>query len=295
MSKVKKFFKNFISGAAIGVAMIIPGVSGGTIAVLLDVYDALIEALGNVFRKFKESMSLIIPVLLGAVAAFAAAYFPLKYALEYAPFPTVMLFAGLMLGSLPKLFADSKKFGFQKINVASAIIPFIVIIAICFGKLFAELPAADLGAHMPIWGYFVLFAVALLGSCALVVPGVSGSMLLMIFGYYEPLFGTISALTTDFGHSILVLAVFAVGLIVGFFTIARVMKFFLTKYPRGTRWAIIGFVVGSLPALFITFPANFPQAPFDGLQVGLGIVLIALGAGLSYIFTMLANDKKVQK
>ena len=289
---VKKFFKNFAGGAAIGVAMIIPGVSGGTVAVLLNVYDDLIDALGNIFKKFKESMALIVPVLLGAVAAFAAAYFPLKYALKYAPLPTVALFAGLMLGSFPKLFSDGKKYSFEKINILSAVIPFVVIIAICVGKYFLNLPAADLGGNMPVWGYFALFFVALLGSCALVVPGVSGSMLLMILGYYEPLFGVISSLISDFGHSVLVLAVFAAGLIVGFFSIAKLMKFFLSKYPRGTRWAIMGFVIGSLPALFITFPTNFPGVSPDGLQVAISLILGALATIGSYAFTAYADGKQ---
>ena len=288
----RKFFTDMASGAAIGIAMIVPGVSGGTIAVLLNVYDDLIGALGNITKEFKKSMSLIVPVLLGAVIAFAAIYFPLKYALEYAPLPTVLLFAGLMIGSIPKLITDSRKLGFTKINVVSVIVPFLIIIGICVAKSFFEIPAADLTASMPMWGYFVLLLVAVLGSCALVVPGISGSMLLMILGYYEPLFETIHGLLENFGHSTLILVIFSIGLILGFFSIAKLMKFFLNKFPRGTRWAIVGFVLGSIPALFITFNGNFPDAPaIDGLQVGLGIVLCVLGAIASYAFTAFAENK----
>lgn len=286
---MKSFLKTLASGAVIGVAMIIPGVSGGTIAVLLNIYDKLINALGNLRKNFKENIAFLLPILLGMSLAFAAMYFPLKYALEYAPFPTVMLFAGLMVGSFPKLIKDSKTFGFKKCNLYSVLLPFAAIIAICILKLFVSAGEADLSAGMPTWGYFAIFGVAMLASCALVIPGVSGSMLLMIMGYYAPVLGLISALLTDFWHSVLVLALFAVGLIIGFFSIAKLMKLFLDKFPRGTRWAIIGFVLGSIPAIFIVF--DYTTSPMNGLQVAAGIVLCAFGAVATYALTAYVEGK----
>lgn len=287
--RVKEFFKNLGCGAVIGVAMIIPGVSGGTVAVLLNIYDKLINALGNLRKDFKANVAFLLPILIGLAAAFAAMYFPLKYALEHAPFPTVMLFVGLMVGSFPKLFKDSSAFGFKKCNTCSILLPFIAIIAICVLKLFVNAGEADLSANMPIWGYVAIIGIAMLASCALVIPGVSGSMLLMILGYYAPVLGLLSGIFTDFWHSALVLALFAVGLIVGFFSIAKLMKFFLEKYPRGTRWAIIGFVLGSIPAIFIVF--DYAGSPMSGLQIAAGVVLCALGAVASYALTAYVEGK----
>lgn len=290
--KVKEFFKNLGCGAAIGVAVIIPGVSGGTVAVLLNIYDKLINALGNLRKNFNENIAFLTPILLGMALAFAATYFPLKFALECVPFPTVMLFVGLMVGSFPKLFKDSMAFGFKKLNTCSVFLPFAAIIVICVLKLLVSAGDADLSANMPIWGYFAIIGVAMLGSCALVIPGVSGSMLLMILGYYAPVLGLVSALLTDFLHSALVLALFALGVIIGFFSIAKLMKFFLEKFPRGTRWAIIGFVLGSIPAIFIVF--DYSTAPMDGLQIAAGVVLCALGAVASYALTAYV-DRKICK
>ena len=112
--KAKNFLINTAQGAVIGVAMIIPGVSGGTLAVLMNVYDKLINSISNLRRDFKNSIKFLLPILLGAGIAVAAMYFPLKYALKYAPFPTVMLFAGLMAGSFPKIVKDGLKQGFQR-------------------------------------------------------------------------------------------------------------------------------------------------------------------------------------
>ncbi len=294
---MKNFFLNMARGAVIGVAMIIPGVSGGTLAVIMNVYDKLIGAISDLRRDFKNSFMFLLPIVLGALAALVAAYFPLKFALDKAPFPTVLLFTGLMAGSCPSLITDGIKRGFSPVNIASVLIPLGAVIGICFIPGLGE---ADLSANMPVYGYFLLILIGMLASCALVIPGVSGSMLLLIFGYYNAIFDTVSALKTDFGHSLLVLALFAVGLIIGFFSIAKLMKLFLTKLPRGTYWAIIGFVIGSIPAILITYNGNFPEqtfATFSTPHLVVGIVLCVLGTIASYALTAFleARSKKHQK
>ena len=294
---MKEFFKKTGIGAVIGVAMIIPGVSGGTLAVLLNVYDKLISAISDLRKDFKNSVAFLFPILLGAALAVAAMYFPLKYALKYAPFPTVMLFAGLMVGSCPKLIKDGVKNGFKPFNVASLLIPLAVVIGICF---IPELGKADLSTEMPVYGYCLLIIIGAVASCALVVPGVSGSMLLLIFGYYNPIFETISGLKTDFGHSLLVLFLFAAGLIIGFFSIAKLMKLFMKKFPRGTLWAIIGFVLGSIPAIFITYNKNFPDFVYTSLNaahIAVGCVLCVLGIIASFALTAYveAKNKKLSE
>lgn len=287
--KLKSFLKDILCGAAIGVAMIIPGVSGGTIAVITGIYDKLIGAISSLFKEFKKSVLFLLPIVLGAVAAFAAMYFPLQYALEYAPLPTVLLFAGLMAGTLPKLFKDCSARGFKKTDVIAVILPLAVIIGICF---IPELGKADLGSTMPVWGYFALFGIGIIASCALVVPGISGSMLLLILGYYRPILDTISLLFSDVGHSVLVLAIFGIGVIVGFFTIAKLMKYLFGKFPRTTYWAIMGFVIGSIPAIFISFPSNFPDAPYSTAQIVIGAILCALGIIATYALTSYVESKQ---
>lgn len=289
--KIKSFFADMAKGAAIGVSMIIPGVSGGTLAVLLNVYDKLINAISDLRKDFKNSVSFLLPILLGAGLAVAAMIIPLNYALDNAPFPTVMLFAGLMAGSCPKIVKDGIKQGFNKLNILSLVLPFLLVIGICF---IPELGKADLSAQMPVYGYFVLLLVGAVASCALIVPGVSGSMLLLIFGYYKPIFDTVPALLTDFGHSFLVLLTFAVGLIIGFFSIAKLMKLLLKKFPRGTMWAIIGFVIGSIPAIFITYNQNFPEFVYTSLtpaHIAVGCVLGVLGIIGSYVLTVFIETK----
>ena len=290
--KAKNFLISTAQGAAIGVAMIIPGVSGGTIAVLMNVYDKLIDAISNLRRDFKNSFFTLLPILLGALVAVAACIYPIRLALEYAPFPTVMLFAGLMVGSCPKLIRDGISKGFKPINIASLIIPLALVVGICF---IPNIGNADLSSSMPWYGYILLILIGAVASCALVVPGVSGSMLLLIFGYYNALFtDTLSALTTNFGHSALVFLLFAVGVVIGFFSIAKLMKLSLNKFPRGTFWAIIGFVLGSVPAIFITYNSNFPDFVYFSLSTAhivVGVVLCVLGIIGSFSLTSFVEAK----
>lgn len=272
-------------GGAIGLAMIIPGVSGGTLAVLLGVYDKIIDSVGNLFKKFKESVLFLLPILLGAILAFAALYYPLKYALLYAPFPTILLFSGLMLGSIPDLVKKSEKNGFKKLDTIGIVLACVLVVGICF---IPNLGDVNLSSDMQVWQYFMLLFIGMIASCALVVPGVSGSMLLLIFGYYQPLLATISAMKTSFGHSVLVLATFAVGLVVGFFTIAKLMQFLLKRFRRVTYWCIVGFVIGSIPAVIITFFHEYGDnlaAYLAPWQIAVGVICFVLGAVATFMLT----------
>lgn len=282
---MKDFFKNLGCGAVIGVAVIIPGVSGGTLAVLLNIYDRLIGAISNIKKNFKNSFKFLLPVVLGIAIAFGAMYFPLQFALEHAPLPTVLLFVGLMLGSFPKLLSDSAKLGFKKLNIISVIIPLVAVIGICFIPYIGE---ANLNADMPVQTYFILVLMGAVASCALVIPGVSGSMMLMIFGYYRPILDAFSGLFTSFGHYALVLVLFALGIIVGFFSIAKLMKLLLDKFPRGTHWAIIGFVLGSIPAILIAF--DYSSAFLNDVQIAMGILLCIAGGIASFAFISWAES-----
>ncbi len=287
--KIKEFFKNTGLGAAIGVAMIIPGVSGGTIAVLFKVYDRLINAISDLRRDFKNSFKFLLPIVLGAVAAVVAAYFPIKFFITKAPLPTLLFFAGLMVGSFPKMLKDTVKKGFKRTDIIASVIPLALLIGVCF---IPSLGDVNLGSDMPVYGYFLLIAVGMLASCALVVPGVSGSGLLLILGYYTSILNTVSALKTDFGHSLLVLALFAAGLIIGFFSIAKLMKYLLNKFPRGTSWAIIGFVVGSIPAIFLSFDWAGEAVPeITPLHIGIGVVLCIAGAIATFALTAFVEGK----
>jgi putative membrane protein len=285
--KVKQFLLNMLKGGAIGAAMIIPGVSGGTIAVLLNIYDKLINAISNIRRDFKNSFFFLLPIALGIIIAFAALYFPLTFALKYAPLPTVLLFVGLMIGSLPKTVKQAHTNGFKPLDILSLVLPFAVVLGICFIPGMGDV---NLGEGMGSYQYFVIILIGVIASCALVVPGISGSMLLMLFGYYQPVLGLFRSIFTTPLQSITLLFLFAIGVVIGFFSIAKLMGFLLKKYPRPTYWAIVGFVIGSIPAILIVF--DYSTSPLGWAHIVVGVILCIIGALSTYLFTRYA-DKKV--
>ncbi len=286
---MKQFIRNLLCGAGIGVAIIVPGMSGGSIAVITRIYSDIIENISLLFKQFKKSFMFLLPVLIGLLAGLVIVYFPIKYALEYAPFPTVMLFAGLIIGTLPFQFKDGLHAGFKPQYIVSLIVPAAIIISVGF---IPGMGTADLSETMPTWQYFAVFGMGILAAAAFVVPGVSGSMMLFIFGYYSSVLGLFNGEQGSAAHCILVLVILLCGAIIGFFCIARLMKFFLDRFPKGTYWCITGFIVGSIATMFIIFPSNYPDAVYDALQISLAIVLFVMGAVGGFLLTFYASKWK---
>jgi len=282
-----KTLTNILKGCAIGVAMIIPGVSGGTIAVLLNIYEDMINAIADLKKDFKKSFKYLLPIGIGMVLAFAAMYYPLKYALNYVPLQTITLFAGLMLGSVPSMFKDAKSNGFKYIDLIASVLSFVIVVGICF---LPNMGNVDLTSKLNTLDYALLFIIGILGSCALVIPGISGSMLLLIFGYYQPILNTISGLKYDFSHSFVILMTFGLGIIFGFFTIAKVMKYLFNKFQRTTYWAIFGFVVGSLIAIYLSF--DFSSIVLNSITIISSIIVGIIGCLVSYKLIKLSTKQK---
>lgn len=289
--KIKQFFIDMLKGVAIGIAMIIPGVSGGTLAVLLDVYDKIINAVSNLRKDFKGSFTFLLPIALGIIIGFLALLWPLNFALEHAYLPTILLFMGLMCGSCPKMIRDAKSNGLKKADALAIVIPFVIVIGLCFITGFGDV---DLGENMQTHLYFMLVIMGALASCALVIPGISGSMLMMLFGFYQPIIATFKTLFSSPLHSIVVLALFAVGIIIGFFTITKLMQLLLKRFPRATFWAIVGFVIGSIPAILIVFFKNSDAvATVVPWQIGVGCVLFVLGGCATFFIIKFTESKLI--
>lgn len=260
-----RYLELIAKGAVVGVGMIIPGVSGGTLAVLLGVYDELILRISNLRKEFKAGIFFLLPFLLGMILAFAAMYFPLKLALEHIPFELCMIFVAMMVVSCPKMCKESYASGFHKIDILCSILAFGLCMGLCFIPIGKDVV---LNLSMPWYMYPLLFLAGFLASVALVIPGISGSMLLLILGLYKPLLDTISNLIKTPLDSIVILGLFAIGLLIGFFTVAKFMRFMLKKYVHQTKWAIVGFVFASIIGLFIAFDFKDLLTP---LHIGIGV------------------------
>ena len=281
-----------VRGMAIGIAFIIPGFSGGSIAAILGIYEKLVGAIADLFKTFKKSILTLFPILIGMVCGIVALLFPLEWALEAYPIPTVCIFVGLALGGLPSV-TDKLKGKIKVTNIIAFIIPLLAAFSLSFLPIGSEIDLFSLG----FGGYVLLFLVGLLGSSALVVPGISGSMLLLIFGYYNPIVNMATdhlLKGQDVGISISVLATAGVGIVVGFVLISMIMKKLLATCPRGTYFAILGFILGSIPTVFIS-TAKESGLEFSALMPSVGYWIVSavlLLAGIGASLTLVIFSKK---
>jgi len=185
-----------------GIANIIPGVSGGTLALTLGIYEQFIGAISHFFEKFKENIQFLIPIFIGMALAIISMSNIISSSFENYPIPTTLFFIGLVLGGIPMLlgFVKGKKEQKEISSYVIAFLTFALVIILAFSEqLFGGgLKEVNLG-NVSIGGYLLLFLVGVIAAATMVIPGVSGSLVLMLLGYYIPVVNTIKDLT-KFNH-----------------------------------------------------------------------------------------------
>ncbi len=248
--------KNLLKGMVIGIANIIPGVSGGTMAVSMGIYDKLIHCLTHLFSEFKENLKFVIPIGIGVVIALAGLPFVITPAFEHFPLQTNALFIGLIVGGLPAVW---KKVKGNSVRI-SHILPFLFFFLLVVGMAAlgeTEGKAADLS--LSVMSVVKLFLVGIIASATMVIPGVSGSMVLLILGYYNPIVATIkefveALLSFDMPEILRccgILIPAGIGIVVGIFAIAKLIEILFEKFPLQAYWAIIGLIAASPIAILL--------------------------------------------
>lgn len=290
----KIFLLDVAAGFGMGVAFIIPGFSGGSVAAILGIYEKLISAIANIFSDFKRSFLTLFPIFLGLVLGAVSFLYPLGFALDAFPLPTAALFVGLALGGMFSV-TDKIKGKLTVPNYFAFAIPFVVAFIMMFLPTGADV---DLFSLDPI-GYVLLFIVGVISSTALVIPGISGSMILLMLGYYNPI---IKVITDNFllGKNMLIsffiLISVGLGIIVGFISVSIIMKRLLEKFPRATYVAIIGFILGSIPSVFVSVSKDagytLESLPGDPLYWIATVLLLGIGFTLSFLLVLWSRKNK---
>lgn len=266
-----------IKGFIIGIANIIPGVSGGTLMITLGIYEKVISAISHFFKDFKENIKFLVPLGIGMVLSVLLMSKLIGTCLEKFPFPTTLFFIGLILGGIPLLWKKVKGTEKKVSNWIIFLITFLLVATFAFlqsGNHVVNL------ANLDLFGYIMLFLVGMIASATMIIPGISGSFMLMLLGYYKPIIDTLRSLTNFdlLGHNILILAPFGVGVLVGIVLVAKLIEFLLKKYEVQTYYGVLGFVLASMIA--IVLPLIGVQITF--LQVLCAVVLFMVGFGVAY-------------
>ena len=300
-----KFLEHIIIGIIIGISNIVPGVSAGTMFVILGIFKKLIDQVGlcidevkkmiKNITKFKEKdggiravwimfknifnsqKTFLIPIAIGM--AFAI-YFVAKLFSILNPEQIMYrnyIFLGLVLGGIPALFKELKKgTDIQNINKRKAniylfmFIGFLIMLTVYILKIngigLRKVGYEELSIAMAI----PLFLVGAIAAASMVIPGISGSMVVLILGYYELMTISISKLNMVF------IIPFAIGILVGIMAILKLIKYLLDNHYTKTYSCIVGFVVGSLLMVFPGLPTNI-------MGYIITIVCIIIGLFASYM------------
>ncbi|MGN0777671.1 MAG: DUF368 domain-containing protein [Aristaeellaceae bacterium] len=249
-----KLFWDILKGAVIGLANIIPGVSGGTMMVSMGIYDTLISCITHLFKQPKKSLKTLAPFALGMVAAIVGLSFVIDWAFTNYPLPTNTLFIGLILGGLPAILKNLKG--------SRVTAPGWVLFVVFFGLIvFLQIIQAENVAaiQLSVLEVVKLLLIGMMASATMVIPGVSGSMLLKLIGYYEPIIASVKGLTVSLAagqwgtvlNYVGILVPFGIGIVVGIFAIAKLIEVLLAKQKVLTYCAILGLVVASPVAILM--------------------------------------------
>jgi putative membrane protein len=283
---------NFVRGSLIGIAELIPGISGGTIALVTGVYQRVIDSAAEAVRgivlvlrfsktnfakattHFKSiSWSLLIPMLVGMVTAIFVAAGIVEPLLEQYPTATKALFAGLIAASLfvpITLSGMGWKISHYLVLLLSSVAAFA----------FTSIPrAADADPS-----FIVIMVSAAFAVCALVLPGISGSYLLLALGMYAPTLAAVN--DRDFGY----LGTFVLGAIVGLASFVSLLQWLLAHKLKMTMVVMTGLMIGSLRALW---PWQDESGGVMLPEVGFGLELLMFGVGSALVFSLVVLERRI--
>ena len=280
---MRAYLSYFIKGMAIGIANAIPGVSGGTIAFVLGIYEKLTSSISSLpesiiklkWKDVAESLKVLIPVFLGAIISIFLFLNIINFSFANYPIPTKIFFVGLVLGSFPFVTKTVEKYDL-KVFFAFFLGAFIMSIFVYFdintpeiNKTVGESVSSDFSI---IYG-IKLFFCGIAAAVAMVIPGISGSLLLLILGEYENVSYFVSNMTSNFNY-IYPLIFLGIGIVIGIFAISKLITILIQKY----RAIVFGFVLGILIVSFLSLwpnitSLNIPMLAATVLSMCLGFLV----------------------
>ena len=273
-----------IKGFFIGIANIIPGVSGGTIALIVGIYEKLINTISHFTKNIKENILFILPLGIGMVLSILVLSGIIDSSYKNYPLATTFFFIGLVLGGIPFAYKKIK----DKKNISNwfiFLITFSLVITMSYigtKDMFNVVSLDNLG----LIDYLKLLLVGIIASGTMIIPGISGSLVLMLIGYYYPIIELIKQLTKFNFSNIIPLIVFGIGLIIGFVLFVKLIELLFKKFENKTYYGVLGFISASIFAIPIS---TFLKISYTLVPIELLVGLLLLGLG--FIISIKLGDK----
>ena len=286
-----KFFKNFLNGLAFGITETIPGVSGGTIAIILGFYDELIKTVNHFTKDLKKSLKFIAPLLLGMATGLFVFSSIITYLLANHSFPTMAFFIGLIVGIIPIIYSKIKEpgrtFTLKKILLIGVPVIALIVISNLKGAPMTNLAEVAANIDFPFMAF--IFVSGIVAAMALVIPGISGSFVLLLIGVYPLITYSVSSIRfwladvtnlTLLANFCKVLVPLGVGVVIGGLSMARLIEKLLNNYYTTIYSVILGLLAGSVYVLF-TEPIVY-QSGVSALVITAGMLTFTGGFALSF-------------
>ena len=287
--------KLFFIGIILGVANVIPGVSGGTIAVVFNVYDRLIGVITIKIKKILSEWKFILPLGLGMVAGIIGFSKILTFLFEHYPMQTNLFFVGIIAGSIPLIYRKIKS-SMKEVSEKNKKVPFFTTILCCvifLGIMIIMTVFKDVSTSTVIYTelslplFFLLLVSGALGAIAMIIPGISGSFLLLAIGTYATVISSVS----DFNIPLMIPT--AIGILIGLLVGAFLVRTLMEKVPCQTYGAIFGLIIGSI---FTVFPLGLlitrcTELSGDTFTASLGALLVGLLCCVVGFFTSYLSSK----
>lgn len=280
----KGFFYRVFCGLFIGISIIAPGISGSVMAMMMGIYDELINIIANPFKNLKKNILYCIPLAIGAGISVVVFINLLKLLFEKFPTPAYLLFIGLIAGSIPTIWQEAVEGGFKKRYIIGIVASFVFAVAI--GLLaksnFTFMADTAIASKSIQIAYFSLCGV--IAGMTSMVPGMSVSMILMMLNVYEPLLSAASELTklTNISDNLIIVIPVCICFAVGMILFSNLIKIVFKKFRGLAYFMVIGFMLGSIISIL-------PSLPVDLLNWILSAAAIIIGVGISILFEKLGQ------
>lgn len=272
-----KLLKEICRGSLLGVANIMPGVSGGTLAISMGIYDKIIYAITHLRKDLKSSIRILIPIGIGAVFGFAGLSFVIRWLFKEYPLQTNLLFIGLVLGGIPEILKPIRTERVKAAGLAAFFFFFFLVAAVPMIQISGKEAVMDLSFITAVR----MFGIGVISAATMVVPGVSGSMILLLIGYYQPLLDEITGCIRGFLmmnsdqmiRGVLILAPAVFGLGAGIIVIAKIVEYLLEHHRTVSYWGILGLIIASPVGIL----AEMKDISFDAVSGLWGVLALLFG------------------
>lgn len=272
---MKSFLYRVLCGFCLGISVFAPGISGSIMAIIMGIYDKLLDIASNPFKNFKNNFRFLFPLGIGALISLVLFILVFSYLFDTYEKAVFMLFIGLIVGNLPTVYKEARKSKFKWYYVLGTVAAFAVSLVVgIMSEGTGEMQVARENTGL----MYIALSGALAGFSSL-VPGMSVSMILIVMGVYDYLIASAKSL------DIVTIAVVGIAFVLSMVLSSKLIKFIFSKFSGMAHFMVLGFLIGSVSGIFFTLPK-------DGSNLA-GVIMLAIGLTISLMFVYLGKKVRI--